>query len=206
MTKRYLPIEQVYGIVLRAIPSGDSDLIVHIVSPENGRLTAVAPRMRKANQRSGVRLDGFDLGTFELKRGRSNLPTIGLFIPQSSWPEIRENLDRITATSCICESILMLLPEGSISDDGLFEITIDSIQKLCKTSEIREILAILLQSLEKILTSTGYMQEFSSKGGAKRLAYLLSAIEEVGESRLVTKSAVEQIINRFYREQQNPEH
>jgi len=67
------------GIVLRSMRYGEADRILHVFTPEHGRLSAIAKGVRKARSRFGGRLEPFfrlHLVLYDPARPRSDLLTV----------------------------------------------------------------------------------------------------------------------------------
>ena len=70
------PRQHVPGIVIRQQPLGEADLIVTIVSPELGRVDAMARGARKSSKRFGGGLALFTEVSAIVEQGRGRLPTL----------------------------------------------------------------------------------------------------------------------------------
>ena len=64
------------AIVLRSIRYGEADRILHLYTPDHGRLSAIAKGARRARSRLGARLEPFMRVTAHLHEGRSDLLTV----------------------------------------------------------------------------------------------------------------------------------
>ncbi len=64
------------GIVLRSMRYGEADRILHVFTPQLGRLSAIAKGVRKAKSRFGGRLEPFFRLNLVLYEGRSDLLTV----------------------------------------------------------------------------------------------------------------------------------
>jgi len=70
------PSRKTEGIVLRSIRYGEADRILHVFTPEHGRLSAIAKGVRKAKSRFGGRLEPFFRLHLVFYEGRSDLLTV----------------------------------------------------------------------------------------------------------------------------------
>src|SRR5215217_4983178 len=61
------------GIVLRGIRYGEADRVLHLYTPERGRVSAIAKGVRRAKSRFGGRLEPFFRLQLVLYEGRSDL-------------------------------------------------------------------------------------------------------------------------------------
>ena len=64
------------AIVLRSIRYGEADRILHLYTPDRGRLSAIAKGARRARSRFGARLEPFFHVRAVLHEGRSELLTV----------------------------------------------------------------------------------------------------------------------------------
>src|SRR5436190_11607970 len=64
------------AIVLRSIRYGEADRILHLYTPDHGRLGAIAKGARRARSRFGARLEPFFHVDAVLHEGRSELLTV----------------------------------------------------------------------------------------------------------------------------------
>ncbi len=64
------------AIVLRSIRYGEADRILHLYTPEHGRLGAIAKGARRARSRFGARLEPFFQIGVVLHEGRGDLYTV----------------------------------------------------------------------------------------------------------------------------------
>ena len=64
------------AIVLRSIRYGEADRILHLYTPQHGRIAAIAKGVRRARSRFGGRLEPFTHVALVLYEGRSELYTV----------------------------------------------------------------------------------------------------------------------------------
>ena len=92
------------GIVLRSYPLGESDRIVVLLSPNHGKVRAVAKGVRKTKSRFGGRLEPFSHVDLVLYEGR-NLDTITQASVIEAFPRLRSDLDRVLAAGTMVEVV-----------------------------------------------------------------------------------------------------
>lgn len=100
------------GIVLRGYPFGEADKVVVLLSPNHGKLRAVAKGVRKTKSRFGGRLEPFTHVDVLLYEGR-NLDTITQVSIVESFPHLRLDLDRVVAAGTMVEAIDAVAQEGT---------------------------------------------------------------------------------------------
>jgi DNA repair protein RecO (recombination protein O) len=97
-------LRQDQGIVLRGYPFGEADKVVVLLSPNRGKVRAVAKGVRKTKSRFGGRLEPFTHVDVLLYEGR-NLDTITQVSVVEAYSHIRNDLDRVLAGGTMVEAI-----------------------------------------------------------------------------------------------------
>jgi DNA repair protein RecO (recombination protein O) len=92
------------GIVLRSFPFGEADRVVVLLSPNHGKVRAVAKGVRKTTSRFGGRLEPFTHVDLVLYEGRS-LATITQVSVIEAFPHLRGELDRVLAAGTMVEAV-----------------------------------------------------------------------------------------------------
>lgn len=100
------------GIVLRGYPFGEADKVVVLLSPNHGKVRAVAKGVRKTKSRFGGRLEPFTHVDVLLYEGR-NLDTITQVSVVEANSHIRLDLDRVLAAGTMVEAIDAVAQEGA---------------------------------------------------------------------------------------------
>jgi len=100
------------GIVLRGYPFGEADKVVVLLSPNHGKVRAVAKGVRKTKSRFGGRLEPFTQVDVLLYEGR-NLDTITQVSVVEAFSHIRLDLDRVLAAGTMVEAIDAVAQEGA---------------------------------------------------------------------------------------------
>lgn len=90
------------GIVLRGFPFGEADRVVVLLSPNHGKVRAVAKGVRKTRSRFGGRLEPFTHVDLVLYEGR-NLETITQVSVIEAYPALRSDLDRVLGAGTMVE-------------------------------------------------------------------------------------------------------
>ncbi|NNC92714.1 MAG: DNA repair protein RecO [Acidimicrobiia bacterium] len=99
-----MALRQDQGIVLRGYPFGEADKVVVLLSPNRGKVRAVAKGVRKTKSRFGGRLEPFTHVDVLLYEGR-NLDTITQVSVVEAYSHIRNDLDRVLAAGTMVEAI-----------------------------------------------------------------------------------------------------
>jgi len=90
------------GIVLRSFPFGEADRVVVLLSPNRGKIRAVAKGVRKTKSRFGGRLEPFTHVDLVLYEGR-NLDTITQAEAIEAFPRLRQDFDKVMAATVMVE-------------------------------------------------------------------------------------------------------
>jgi DNA repair protein RecO (recombination protein O) len=101
MTRTY----KATGINLKAMPFGETDRLLTILTPEYGLLRVVAPGARKHNSRLGGRSGLFVVNQLLLAKGKS-LDKITQAESLASYPGLSRNLSKLTAGQYLAELTL----------------------------------------------------------------------------------------------------
>lgn len=99
-----MALRQDQGIVLRGYPFGEADKVVVLLSPNHGKVRAVAKGVRKTKSRFGGRLEPFTHVDVLLYEGR-NLDTITQVSVVEAYAHLRLDLDRVLAAGTMVEAI-----------------------------------------------------------------------------------------------------
>ena len=99
------------GIVLRGFPFGEADRVVVLLSPNSGKVRAVAKGVRKTKSRFGGRLEPFTHVDLVVYEGR-NLGTITQVSVIEAFPAVRADLDRVLAAGTMVEVADAITHEG----------------------------------------------------------------------------------------------
>jgi len=109
-----VPLRNDQGIVLRGFPFGEADRVVVLLSPNHGKVRAVAKGVRKTKSRFGGRLEPFTHVDLVLYEGR-NLDTITQVSVIEAYPVLRGDLDRVLAAGTMVEVVDAVTQEDESS-------------------------------------------------------------------------------------------
>jgi DNA repair protein RecO (recombination protein O) len=90
------------AIVLRSIRYGEADRILHLYTPEHGRLSAIAKGARRARSRFGARLEPFLRVRALLHEGRSDLLTV------TTHAGLRDHAATLDVAARACDAVARL--------------------------------------------------------------------------------------------------
>jgi DNA repair protein RecO (recombination protein O) len=96
------------AIVLRSIRYGEADRILHVYTPDHGRLSAIAKGVRRARSRFGARLEPFFHVRAHLHEGRSELLTVTGVDTINTHARLREHAATLDAAARVCDAVSRL--------------------------------------------------------------------------------------------------
>ncbi|MCW2983728.1 MAG: recO [Conexibacter sp.] len=103
------------AVVLRSMRYGEADRILHLYTPERGRISAIAKGVRKTRSRFGGRMEPFFRLRLVLHEGRSDLLTVTSAETVTGYPRLRENGATIDAAARACDAVNRLFGEAEAS-------------------------------------------------------------------------------------------
>lgn len=103
------------AIVLRSIRYGEADRILHLYTPDHGRLSAIAKGARRTRSRFGARLEPFFHLRAILYEGRSDLRTVTSAETLDAHGPLRERAATLDAAARACDAVARLFESGEPS-------------------------------------------------------------------------------------------
>src|SRR6202035_3994269 len=100
------------AIVLRSIRYGEADRILHLYTPDHGRIGAIAKGARRTRSRFGARLEPFFHVTVVLHEGRGDLFTVTSADTLSAHGGVRDHAATLDAASRACDAVSRLFETG----------------------------------------------------------------------------------------------
>jgi DNA repair protein RecO (recombination protein O) len=100
------------GIVLRSLRYGEADRILHLYTPDRGRVSAIAKGVRRARSRFGGRLEPFFRLNLVLYEGRSELLTVTSAETVAAHPRLREDAAALDGAARACEAVARVFDDG----------------------------------------------------------------------------------------------
>ena len=119
------------ALVLRGVDFGESDRIVHLLTPETGRLTAIAKGARRSVKRFPGTLDFFNHLRIQVERRRpTSMARLELARLVRPFCGIRESPSRFALGCYLLELLDRLAPEGGVRTDQaqLFRFALGALQ------------------------------------------------------------------------------
>ena len=188
------------GIVLRAWPSREADLVLTIFTRELGKIAVVAKHARNSRRRFPGGFDPFDQGIFQLKTGRG-LAYLESFQRMPTLRNIRRNLDKMTAASVLNEGFDVLIHEDAKVETSLFDLLDLGLKSIDQAETLAEILRALHVSLSSLLKICGFLDDtFAQAPSANNLIKLIDHLQKCGERQILSRSALEVVIEELRRD------
>ncbi len=107
-----------HALVLRSNDFGESDRILHLLTPDTGRLTVIAKGARRSIKRFGGNLDFFNHLRVQVERRRpTSMARLELARLERTFHGLRESPERFALGSYVLELLDRLAPEGGARED-----------------------------------------------------------------------------------------
>jgi DNA repair protein RecO (recombination protein O) len=100
------------AIVLRSLRYGEADRILHLYTPDRGRVGAIAKGVRRARSRFGGRLEPFFRLDMVLYEGRGDLLTVTSAETVAAHPRLREDAGALDGAARACEAVARVFDDG----------------------------------------------------------------------------------------------
>jgi DNA repair protein RecO (recombination protein O) len=108
------------GVVLRSIRYAEADRILHVYTPERGRISAIAKGVRRTKSRFGGRLEPFFHLRLVLHEGRSDLLTVTSAETVAAHARLREGGPTLDAAARACDAVNRLFGEAEPSEPAWY--------------------------------------------------------------------------------------
>lgn len=96
------------AVVLRSIRYGEADRILHLYTPDRGRLAAIAKGVRRSRSRFGARLEPFFHVHMVLHEGRGELHTVTGVDTIGTHAGLRDHAHTLAAAAHACDAVSRL--------------------------------------------------------------------------------------------------
>src|SRR4029079_10181177 len=96
------------AVVLRSIRYGEADRILHLYTPQRGKVGAIAKGVRRARSRFGGRMEPFFRLNLVLHEGRSELLTVTAAETVEGYPRLREHGGALDTAARACDAVSRL--------------------------------------------------------------------------------------------------
>jgi DNA repair protein RecO (recombination protein O) len=117
------------AIVLRGIRYGEADRVLHLYTPDRGRVGAIAKGVRRARSRFGGRLEPFFRLKLVLYEGRGDLLTVTSAETVAAHPRLREHAGSLDAAARACDAVGRLFGDGE-PHPGVYHLLANELELL----------------------------------------------------------------------------
>jgi DNA repair protein RecO (recombination protein O) len=100
------------GVVLRSLRFGEADRILHLYTPQRGKVGAIAKGVRRTRSRFGGRLEPFFRLSLMLHEGRGDLMTVTGAETIAGHPRLREDAGALDTAARACDAVGRLFDTG----------------------------------------------------------------------------------------------
>jgi len=159
------------AIVLRGIRYGEADRVLHLYTPERGRVSAIAKGVRRAKSRFGGRLEPFFRLDLVLYEGRSDLLTVTSAETLAGHPRLRESGPALDGAARACDAVSRLFADGE-PHPGVYHLLANQLALLDREPE-RATRAIALAFRLKLLLAAGFAPQLAACASCGELEHLV---------------------------------
>lgn len=145
------------AIVLRTAPYRDNDLVVTLLTKNQGKLAAIARGARNSKKRFAGGIEVFDCANFEISPARNNrLAALTGRSRYHPWTGLRENYERFVAASLCVEVVDHMSIEGDPEGSSLFAPLFHALAKIEGSSSRVESSAVAVYLVLNALIRGGF--------------------------------------------------
>jgi DNA repair protein RecO (recombination protein O) len=151
------------AIVLRGIRFGEADRILHLYTPERGRVGAIAKGVRRARSRFGGRLEPFfrlRLVLWEPSPPRGDLLTVTSVETVAAYPRLREHAASLDSAARACDAVGRLFGDGE-AHAGVYHLLANQLELLDRDAA-RASRANALAFRLKLLLAAGFAPQLAA--------------------------------------------
>ncbi len=151
------------AIVLRSIRYGEADRILHLYTPDHGRIGAMAKGARRAKSRFGARLEPFMQVTLMLRQGRGDLYTITGADTVDARPGLRTSAAALDSAARACDAVARMF-ETDDPHPEVFALLANELTLLAKgtAADVRALRPNMLAFNLKLLLAAGLVPQLGS--------------------------------------------
>jgi DNA repair protein RecO (recombination protein O) len=147
--------------VLRSLRYGEADRILHLYTPNRGRVSAIAKGVRKARSRFGGRLEPFTHVALVLHEGRSDLLTVTGADTVRPFPRLREDPAALDAAARAADAVLRLFDTNE-PHPAVFHLLVNELALLDADAAAHATRANQLAFRLKLLLAAGLAPQLAS--------------------------------------------
>jgi DNA repair protein RecO (recombination protein O) len=157
--------------VLRSLRYGEADRILHIYTPERGRLSAIAKGVRRAKSRFGGRLEPFFRLRLVLHEGRSEILTVTSAETVAGHARLREHAAALDGAARACDAVGRLFADGE-PHRGVYHLLANELA-LLDAEPARASRGNALAFRLKLLLAAGFAPQLAACAGCGEAGHLV---------------------------------
>jgi DNA repair protein RecO (recombination protein O) len=151
------------AVVLRSMRYGEADRILHLYTPDRGRVSAIAKGVRRAKSRFGGRLEPYFRLRLVLYQGRSDLLTVTSAETLDGHARLREHGAALDNASRACDAVGRLFGDGD-PHRGVYHLLANQLA-LLDADPARATRANALAFRLKLLLAAGFAPQLAACAG-----------------------------------------
>jgi DNA repair protein RecO (recombination protein O) len=159
------------AVVLRSMRYGEADRILHLYTPDRGRLSAIAKGVRRAKSRFGGRLEPCFRLQMVLHEGRSDLLTVTSAETVAGHPRLREHAGALDGAARACDAVGRMFADGE-PHRGVFNLLCNQLALLDARPE-RATRGNALAFRLKLLLAAGFAPQLAACAGCGEAEHLV---------------------------------
>jgi DNA repair protein RecO (recombination protein O) len=159
------------AIVLRSIRYGEADRILHLFTPDRGRLSAIAKGVRRAKSRFGGRLEPYFRLRLVLYQGRSDLFTVTSAETIDGHPRLREHGGALDGAARACDAVARMFDDHD-AHAGVYHLLANQLT-LLDADPARATRANALAFRLKLLLGAGFAPQLAACAGCGESGHLV---------------------------------
>jgi DNA repair protein RecO (recombination protein O) len=159
------------AVVLRSMRYGEADRILHLYTPDRGRVSAIAKGVRRAKSRFGGRLEPYFRLRLVLYQGRSELLTVTSAETLDGHPRLREHGVALDCASRACDAVGRLFGDGE-PHCGVYNLLANQLA-LLDADPARATRANALAFRLKLLLAAGFAPQLAACAGCGESEHLV---------------------------------
>ena len=155
----------VTGILLRALPYRDADLVLHLFSSERGRVGLLARGARRSKRRFIGATSGFVLARFTVAPGKSqDLGVAESAEVMQQWDGLASDVGAFAHANYVLELVHELLPEGQ-AEPALLQLLVDYFDELLARGASSSVLRFVEYNVLEITGTPPQLEQCARCGG-----------------------------------------
>lgn len=176
---------KVNGIIIKRINLFESDRIITVVSPSEGKIQFKAKNIRKITSRRISHMELLNLASFSVYKSSINSMPLAIEVDSAkTYSNIKSNLIKSNLSYHICEIVDSLLPMGNDNKNifYLLEEVLDNLEKA-----VDDFYSLIHDFETKLLFDLGFSSSSLNLKGARASLFIENIIEKKLKAREIIK-------------------